>query len=82
MKALHIPNEAINILHSAQSSIAGLPHAKQLTKLASASIKSNITSHWNTHLSTLSVQCKLTEAINLEQGRIRDGLPVGQLSFI
>ena len=87
VKALHIPNEAVNILHSAQSSIAGLPHAKQLIKLASASIKFNTTSHWNTHLSSLSVQCKLTEAIHLEQEsqvwkRIRDGLPAGQLSFI
>ena len=33
VKALHIPNEAV---HSAQSSIAGLSHAKQLIKLASA----------------------------------------------
>ena len=49
VKALHIPNEAVNILHSAQSSIGGLPHAKQLIELASASIKSNATSHWNTY---------------------------------
>ena len=80
VKAFHIPNEAINILHSAQSSISGLPHAKQLIKLASANIKSNMASYWNTHLSSLSVQSKLTEAVNLEQEsqvrkRIRDGLP-------
>jgi len=87
VKALHIPNEAVNILHSAQSSIADLPQAKQLIKEATANIKSNTASHWNTHLSSLSVQCKLTEAVNLEQEsqvwkRIRDGLPAGQLSFI
>ena len=87
MKAFHIPNEAINILHSAQSSISGLPHAKQIIKLASANIKSNMASYWNTHLSSLSVQSKLTEAVNLEQEsqvwkRIRDGLLAGQLSFI
>ena len=87
VKAFHIPNEAVNILHSAQSSIADLPQAKQLIKEATANIKSNTASHWNTHLSSLSVQCKLTEAVNLEQEsqvwkRIRDGLPAGQLSFI
>jgi len=79
VKAFHIPNEAVNILHSAQSSIADLPQAKQLIKEATANIKSNTASHWNTHLSSLSVQCKLTEAVNLEQEsqvwkRIRDGL--------
>ena len=60
---------------------------KQLIKLAYASIRSNTASYWNTHLSSLSVQCKLTEAVNLEQEsqvwkRIKDGLPAGQLSFI
>jgi len=84
VKALHIPNEAVR---SAQSSIADLPQAKQLIKKATANIKSNTASHWNTHLSSLSVQCKLTEAVNPEQEsqvwkRIRDGLPTGQLSFI
>ena len=84
---LHIPNEAVNILRFAQSSIADIPQAKQLIKKATASIKSNTANHWNTHLSSLSVQCKLIEAVNLEQEsqvwkRIRDGLPAGQLSFI
>ena len=45
VKALHIPYEAVNILHSAQSSIAGLLHAKQLIKLAYASIRSNTASY-------------------------------------
>jgi len=38
VKALHIPNEAVNILRSAQSSIADLPRAKQLIKKATANI--------------------------------------------
>ena len=84
VKALHIPNEAVNIFHSGQSSIVGLPHAEQLIKMASTSIKSNTTSHRNTYL---SVQCKLTEAINPEQESqvwksISNGLPVGQLYII
>ena len=87
VKALYIPYEAVNILHSTQSSIAGLLHAKQLIKLAYASIRSNTASYWNTYLSSHLVQCKLTEAVNLEQKsqvwkRIRGGLPADQLSFI
>ena len=47
----------------------------------------NTARHWDTLLSSLSVQFKLTEAVNLEQEsqackRIRDSLLAGQLSFI
>ena len=72
--------------HSPLCSIlyAGLPQAKQLIKLASTNITSNTARHWNTHLSSLSVQCQLTEAINLDQEsqvwkRTRDSL---YLSYI
>ena len=87
MKALHISKEAVNTLRSAQSSISGLPNVKHLNKLANASITSNLASYWNTHLSSLSVQNKLSESIKLELEnqvwkRIRDGLPAGQLSLI
>jgi len=37
-----------------------------LIKKATTNIKSSTANHWNTHLSSLSVQCKLTGAVNLE----------------
>ena len=38
MKSLHIPKEAVDLIHSAQSSIADLPQAKQLSKTTRAII--------------------------------------------
>ena len=66
VKALLIPIEAVNILHSVQSSIASLPQAKQLIKLAlaSANIKSDTTRHWNTHLVVIPLSAMQTDRSN------------------
>ena len=56
MKCLHIPKEAVDLIRSAQSSIADLPQAKQLSKTTRAIIKQASIEHWDSHLSTPSVQ--------------------------
>ena len=87
MKSLRIPKEAVDLIHLAQSSITNLPQAKQLSKSTRAIIKQASIEHWDSHLSTLSVQNKFSESVLLEQEcqvwkRIMEGLPAGQLSFI
>lgn len=88
-KSLSIPDSCGSIFSKVVKTIA--KDTPNLTKKLTASCKRELanshSTHWNSHLDTLSVQSKFKDIIALEPNcgvwnRIISGLPSGQLSFI
>ena len=85
-RSLGFPSECFDILEAGRNSVSSIPSLKKLCKQSVIDLKST---HWNSHLQSLSVQNKFADVVTLENQPehvrkkiVNFGLPRGQLSFL
>ena len=85
--ALQIRDTDYSLLMRAHEQLSSLPTARSLYMKAKKLLSNNIKSNCNTHLQTLTVQCKFADSAQLEDScktwnRLIAGFNPGQLSFL
>ena len=85
--SLQIQDDDYSLLLSAREQLSSIPTARSLYIKAKRLFCNNIKSQCDTHLQTLSVQCKFRDSAKLEEScktwnRLMSGFHPGQLSFL